>query len=72
MKFGTGATAQLPSDFETAKGIQLAAQAAGPGAGGPVQIVADYGNEPVDAAQVAAVRRGRAEASRRGRGRASP
>ncbi|HYI35528.1 MAG TPA: MMPL family transporter [Thermoleophilaceae bacterium] len=52
MKLGTGATAQLPSDFETAKGIQLAAQAAGPGAGGPVQAVVDYGNRPVDAAQL--------------------
>jgi RND superfamily putative drug exporter len=52
MKLGTGATAQLPKEFETAKGITLAAQAAGPGAGGPVQIVADYGNGSVDDAQV--------------------
>jgi uncharacterized membrane protein YdfJ with MMPL/SSD domain len=52
MKLGTGATAQLPKDFETAKGIQLAAQAAGPGAGGPVQVVANYGKGAVDAAQV--------------------
>jgi RND superfamily putative drug exporter len=52
MKLGTGAITQLPKDFETAKGNQLAAQAAGPGAGGPVQIVADYGNKPVDDAQV--------------------
>jgi RND superfamily putative drug exporter len=52
MKLGTGATAQLPKTFETAKGIELAAQAAGPGAGGPVQIVADYGKGNVDAAQV--------------------
>jgi RND superfamily putative drug exporter len=52
MKLGTGATAQLPKEFETAKGIQLAAQAAGPGAGGPVQVVANYGKGAVDAAQV--------------------
>ena len=52
MKLGTGAIAQFPKDFETAKGNQLAAQAAGPGAGGPVQIVADYGSRPVDDAQV--------------------
>src|SRR3954453_3914766 len=53
MKFGTGATAQLPKDFETAKGIQLAAQAAGPGSGGPVQVVADYGKNPVNTDQLA-------------------
>jgi RND superfamily putative drug exporter len=52
MKLGTGATAQLPKEFETAKGITLAAQAAGPGAGGPVQIVADYGNGSVNPDQV--------------------
>jgi uncharacterized membrane protein YdfJ with MMPL/SSD domain len=52
LKWGTGATAQLPSNFETAQGIQLAAQAAGPGAGGPVQVVADFGDKQVDSAQV--------------------
>src|SRR4051795_6814393 len=52
MKLGTGAIAQLPKDFETAQGNALVAKAAGPGAGGPVQIVADYGNGPVDDAQV--------------------
>jgi RND superfamily putative drug exporter len=52
LKWGTGATAQLPAGFETAKGIQLAAQAAGPGAGGPVQVVADFGTGTVDNAQV--------------------
>src|SRR4051794_11213382 len=51
LKWGTGATAQLPSNFETAQGIQLAAQAAGPGAGGPVQVVADFGDKRVDSAQ---------------------
>ncbi len=54
LKWGTGATNQLPSNFETAKGIQLAAKAAGPGAGGPVQIVADYGNGAVNLQQVEA------------------
>ena len=54
LKWGTGATAQLPKSFETAKGIQLAAKAAGPGAGGPVQAVADFGTGKVDDAQVTA------------------
>ncbi len=54
LKWGTGATAQLPSNFETAKGIQLAAKAAGPGAGGPVQVVADFGNGAVNLQQVEA------------------
>jgi uncharacterized membrane protein YdfJ with MMPL/SSD domain len=52
LKWGTGATAQLPASFETAQGIQLAAKAAGPGAGGPVQVVADFGQNEVDLAQV--------------------
>jgi uncharacterized membrane protein YdfJ with MMPL/SSD domain len=52
LKWGTGATAQLPKSFETAKGIALAAKAAGPGAGGPVQVVADYGSGKVDSGQV--------------------
>jgi uncharacterized membrane protein YdfJ with MMPL/SSD domain len=52
MKWGTGATAQLPASFETAQGIKLAAAAVGPGAGGPVQVVADYGTGAVDPAQV--------------------
>jgi uncharacterized membrane protein YdfJ with MMPL/SSD domain len=53
LKWGTGATAQLPKSFETAKGIQLAAKAAGPGAGGPVQVVADFGKGAVDQQEVA-------------------
>ncbi len=73
MKLGTGAIAQLPPSFETAQGNALAARppadgGGGPGAGGPVQIVVDYGGKPVDAAQVAEVRRGRGPASQRGRG----
>ena len=50
LKLGTGAIAQLPKDFETAQGIA----ARRPGGrrrarGGPVQVVADFGNGPVDA-----------------------
>ena len=57
MKLGTGAIAQLPKDFETAKGNTLATMppdqgGVGPGGGGPVQVVADFGNGPVDAAKV--------------------
>jgi uncharacterized membrane protein YdfJ with MMPL/SSD domain len=57
MKLGTGAIAQLPKDFETAQGNTLATKppeqgGVGPGGGGPVQIVADYGNGPVDNAQI--------------------
>jgi len=48
LKWGTGATNQLPANFETAQGIQLAAKAAGPGAGGPVQVVLDFGNGAVN------------------------
>jgi RND superfamily putative drug exporter len=48
LHWGTGATNQLPSNFETAKGIQLAAKAAGPGAGGPAQVVLDFGNGAVN------------------------
>jgi uncharacterized membrane protein YdfJ with MMPL/SSD domain len=54
LKWGTGATAQLPKSFETAQGIDLAAKAAGPGAGGPVQVVADYGTGSVNLQQVEA------------------
>jgi uncharacterized membrane protein YdfJ with MMPL/SSD domain len=54
LKWGTGATAQLPNSFETKQGINLAAKAAGPGAGGPVQVVADYGSGAVNLQQVEA------------------
>ncbi len=53
MALGTGAIAQLPKNFETAQGNALAAKAAGAGAGGPVQIVADFGNGKVDDGEVA-------------------
>jgi uncharacterized membrane protein YdfJ with MMPL/SSD domain len=52
LKWGTGAAAQLPKSFETAQGIKLAGDAAGKGAGGPIQIVADYGSGAVDRQQV--------------------
>jgi RND superfamily putative drug exporter len=48
LKWGTGATNQLPKSFETAQGIELAAKAAGPGAGGPVQVVLDFGGGSVN------------------------
>jgi RND superfamily putative drug exporter len=48
LKWGTGATNQLPSSFETAQGIDLAAKAAGAGAGGPAQVVLDFGNSSVN------------------------
>jgi uncharacterized membrane protein YdfJ with MMPL/SSD domain len=48
LKWGTGATNQLPKNFETAQGIELAAKAAGAGAGGPAQVVLDFGNGQVN------------------------
>jgi RND superfamily putative drug exporter len=48
LKWGTGAVDQLPKDQETVVGTQLAAQKFGPGAGGPVQVVLDFGAKPVD------------------------
>jgi RND superfamily putative drug exporter len=48
LKWGTGAVDQLPKDQETVVGSQLAAQKFGPGAGGPVQVVLDFGAKPVD------------------------
>jgi uncharacterized membrane protein YdfJ with MMPL/SSD domain len=52
LKWGTGAVAQLPKSYETRIGVDLAAKAVGPGVGGPVQVVADYGKGSVDTAQV--------------------
>jgi uncharacterized membrane protein YdfJ with MMPL/SSD domain len=56
LKWGTGAVQQLPPDNETRQGVDLAAKVTGPGAGGPVQVIADYGDKPVDAGAVAAFR----------------
>jgi uncharacterized membrane protein YdfJ with MMPL/SSD domain len=56
LKWGTGAVQQLPPDNETRQGVDLAAKVTGPGAGGPVQVIANYGGKPVDAGAVAAFR----------------
>jgi uncharacterized membrane protein YdfJ with MMPL/SSD domain len=48
LKWGTGAVQQLPADNETRQGVELAAQVTGPGAGGPAQVIVDYGSKPVD------------------------
>jgi RND superfamily putative drug exporter len=52
LKWGTAALGQLPKDNETRIGFEQAAQAAGPGALGPVLVVADGGNKAPDAAAV--------------------
>jgi uncharacterized membrane protein YdfJ with MMPL/SSD domain len=54
LKWGTGAVDQLPKDQETVVGGQLAAQKLGPGAGGPVQVVLDFGSKPADDGAVSA------------------
>jgi uncharacterized membrane protein YdfJ with MMPL/SSD domain len=56
LKWGTGAVQQLPPDNETRQGVDLASKVTGPGAGGPVQVIADYGSKPVDAGAVDAFR----------------
>jgi uncharacterized membrane protein YdfJ with MMPL/SSD domain len=56
LKWGTGAVQQLPPDNETRQGVELAAKVTGPGAGGPVQVIADFGSKPVDAGAVDAFR----------------
>ena len=48
----TAAVAMFPEDFETRVGFDLASQALGEGAMGPVQVLADYGRENVDTAAV--------------------
>jgi uncharacterized membrane protein YdfJ with MMPL/SSD domain len=52
LKWGTAALAQLPKDNETRVGFEQAAKAAGPGALGPVLVVADGGDRAPDAAAV--------------------
>jgi uncharacterized membrane protein YdfJ with MMPL/SSD domain len=54
LQWGTGALAQLDKDNETRVGFDLAAQAAGPGSLGPVQVVADYGSATPDQTQLGA------------------
>ena len=49
LQLGTGAIPQFPEDFETRQGFDLAAQGpGGPGAMGPIQMIIDFGSEPVD------------------------
>jgi uncharacterized membrane protein YdfJ with MMPL/SSD domain len=48
LKWGTAALGQLPKDNETRVGFDKAAQALGPGALGPLQVVADFGKRPVN------------------------
>jgi uncharacterized membrane protein YdfJ with MMPL/SSD domain len=48
----TAAVAMFPEDFETRVGFDLATQALGEGAMGPVQVLADYSRDPVDTAAV--------------------
>jgi uncharacterized membrane protein YdfJ with MMPL/SSD domain len=52
LKWGTGAVDQLPKDQETVVGGRLAAQKLGAGAGGPVQVVLNFGAKPVDSGAV--------------------
>ena len=68
LKWGTGALGQLPKDNETRIGFEQAAQAAGPGALGPVLVVADGGDRAPDAAAVEKYRAGGPAAARRRRG----
>jgi RND superfamily putative drug exporter len=52
LKWGTAALAQLPKNNETRVGFEQAAKIAGPGALGPVLVVADSGARTVDPAAV--------------------
>ena len=52
LKWGTGAVKQLPPGNETRQGVELAAKATSPGAGGPVQVIATYPKGSVDSAAV--------------------
>ena len=45
LKLDNAAIAQFPKDFETRVGFDLAAQATGPGAMGPIQVVVDGGDQ---------------------------
>jgi uncharacterized membrane protein YdfJ with MMPL/SSD domain len=52
LKQDTAAIAMFPEDFETRVGFDLASQELGPGALGPVQLLADFGRDEVDGAAV--------------------
>jgi RND superfamily putative drug exporter len=56
LQLGTGAIPQFPKGFETRDGFELAAQApGGAGALGPIQLIADFGDRPVDQPALEAV-----------------
>ena len=48
LKTDTAAVAMFPEDFETRVGFELASEALGAGAMGPVQVLADFGDGAVD------------------------
>jgi uncharacterized membrane protein YdfJ with MMPL/SSD domain len=52
LKEDTAAIAMFPKDFETRVGFDLASEKLGPGALGPVQLLADFGRDDVDPAAV--------------------
>jgi uncharacterized membrane protein YdfJ with MMPL/SSD domain len=52
LKEDTAAIAMFPEDFETRVGFDLASEKLGPGALGPVQLLADFGRDDVDPAAV--------------------
>ena len=54
MKENTAAIAMFPKDFETRVGFDLASEKLGPGAVGPVQLLADFNGRDVDSGAVAA------------------
>jgi RND superfamily putative drug exporter len=57
LKWGDGALRQFPDGNETRVGAELAAKTAGPGASGPVQIVADGSDRAAIGRYVAKLRR---------------
>ena len=57
LQWGDGALRQFPEGHETRVGAELAAKTAGPGASGPMQIVADAGDRPAIERYVANLRR---------------
>jgi RND superfamily putative drug exporter len=48
LKQNTAAVAQLPKDFEVRQGFELAEETLGKGALAPIQVIADYGERPVE------------------------
>ena len=58
LRWGTAALAQLPANNDTRIGFERASEALGPGALGPIQVVADFGGRPVDQGAVAAFVKG--------------